>query len=69
MFQIVPALALKVPAFLQNIENNYPVNHGDTWTTVVGVVNASHQIVGVLIFMTCLACPGNVYLCRTEGRR
>ena len=32
---------------------NYPANHGDMWTIVVEVVNASHQIVRVLMFMAC----------------
>ena len=65
MFQIVSALALEVPAFLQSIENllmyNYPVNHGDMWTIVAGVVLRTVQ---VLMFMACPSCPRSVYLCR-----
>ena len=50
MLQIVSALELEVPAFLQDIENlqgvyNYPVNHGDMWTILVGIEDVSPRIV------------------------
>ena len=56
MFQIVSALALEVPAFLQNIEDLRGVSPDvqlscEPWGHVVGVVNASPRIVRVLMFM------------------
>ena len=45
---------------------NYPVNHGDMWTIVMGIVNASPQVIWVL--MVYPSCPGIVYLCRNWRR-
>ena len=73
-FPIVSALALEVPAFLQNIENLRgvspdiqlscePWGHGDH-SGGGGGVNASSPIVQVLMFMACPPCQRSVYLCR-----
>ena len=72
MFQIVSAVALEVPAFLQNIENLRGVSPDvqlscEPWGHLDhsgGVVNASHRIVRVPMFTTCPACPGNVCPCQ-----
>ena len=71
MFQLVSALALEIPAFLQTIVDlrgacrlmySYPANHGDMRTIVVGVLDVSPQIVRALMFTGCPSCPGRVYL-------
>ena len=43
---------------------NYPANHGDIWTIVLGVVNVSPQIERALMFTGCPSCPRRVYLYR-----
>ena len=41
---------------------NYPVNHGDIRTIMVGVANAFPRTVWVLMFTVCLSYPGRVCL-------
>ena len=41
---------------------NYPVNHGDMRTIMVGVANVFPRIVRVLMFTVCLSYPGRVCL-------